>query len=177
MMYVGQLLKGLRWISEVQRWTVAVAGGLAILTIGWVIAVFLGITTISQSPGEVVIAFYDAVQERRFDDAMEYLSEAAKTELAALSISEYDELMGELSHNFESTELDYLGVQNFGKTAVTGVLQDVPPDEYDLRVEVLVKEGRYWRIEWPLGVADWFESIEQYDPAARFRTPRKEPLE
>jgi hypothetical protein len=174
MMYVWRLVDGLRWISQVQRWTSTVLVGLGLLTVGWVLAVLFGITTISRSPGEVIIAFYDAVQERRFDEATEFLSNAAQAELAALSPEEYDALMRDLTHNFTSTELEFLGVQNFGKVAVSGVLQDQPPHTYDLRVEVLVKEGRHWRIEWPLGVANWLESVQRFDAAAKFRTPRSD---
>ncbi len=172
MMYVGRLVDGVRWISAIHRWTTAVAIGLGLLTVGWIAAVLLGITAVSLSPGEVIIAFYEAVQERRFDEATEFLSDAARVELAALSPEEHDTLMRELTHDFTSTELDFLGVQNFGQHAVAGVLQDVEAGSFDLRVEVLVKEGRHWRIEWPLGVADWFDSVARFDPAARFRTPR-----
>lgn len=174
MMYVGQVIKGLRWISEIQRWTTAVAIGLGLVTVGWVIALLFGLTAVTLAPGEVIIAFYDAVQERRFDEATEFLSNAAREELAALSTEEYDALMVELTHDFTSTELNFIGVQNFGKYAVAGVLQDLPPHTVDLRVEVLVKEGRHWRIEWPLGVANWFESVERFDPAARFTAPPRD---
>jgi hypothetical protein len=170
MAYLSWLMAVVRWISPVQRWTTAVAAGLGLLTTGWVIAVLFGVTTVSVSPGEVIIEFYDAIQERRFEDATEFLSDAARAELAALSPSEFDKLMSELSHDFTSTELDFLGVQNFGRNAVAGVLQDIPGGTLELRVEVLVKEGRHWRIEWPLGVANWMESVERLDPAmARLR--------
>ncbi|MDA1190013.1 MAG: hypothetical protein O2854_10135 [Chloroflexi bacterium] len=173
MKYLERLMNGVRWITPIERWTAGVAVGLGVLTVGWIIAVLFGLTSISLSPGEVVIAFYDAVQERRFDDATEFLSDAAKTELAALSVDEYDTLMRDLTHDFTSSELDFLGVQNFGRNAVAGVLQDMQPDTVELRVEVLVKEGRHWRIEWPLGVANWTESVDRFDPAARFRSPRQ----
>ena len=172
MSYVGRVVDGVRWISAIHRWTTAVAIGLGLLTVGWVIAVLFGVTAISVSPGEVIIAFYDAVQERRFDDATEFLSDAAKAELAMLPPDEFDALMRELTHDFTSSELEFLGVQDFGRNAVAGVLQDMPDGTVDLRVEVLVKEGRHWRIEWPLGVANWTESVERFDPAAQFRSPR-----
>ena len=169
MRYARRLVDGVRWISAIQRWTTAVALALGVGTVGWVLAVLLGITSVSHAPGQVVILFYEAVQERRFDDATEHLSVDAKAKLAALAPDDYDTLMRELSHDFTSSDLEPLGVQNFGQVAVAGVLQDQPPDRFDLRVEILVKEGRYWRIEWPLGNANWMEAIDRFDPTLRFR--------
>ena len=55
----------------------------------------------------------------------------------------------------------------FGNAAVATAVLHLPGDEEYLVVEVLVKRGGRWSVQWPLGVITLREAMDRYDPAAR----------
>jgi len=124
----------------------------------------LGLTNVAMAPSEVVVAMYQAAQDNDPAEVRRLLSDDAKEQFDLLSPTAEAELLDMLSNGGTTTVLTSLGVRNYGKHSVTGLIQEMTNGLSDLRVEVLVREGRFWRVEWPLGVADWFESVRRFDP-------------
>lgn len=164
MTLLRQLWNGIRWFAPIQRWTTAVTIAFFGGTLLWFIALGLGITNVALAPGEVVVAMYQAAQDGQPDEVRNYLTNDAQNQFDLLTADEEAALMGMLSHESTTTTLTALGVRNYGKNSVTGLIQDMSNGQSDLRIEVLKREGRHWRVEWPVGVADWFESVRRFDP-------------
>jgi len=159
-----RLVDGIRWLAPVHRWTTAVTVLFFAGLLAWLIAIGLGLTSARQAPGEVVLAAYEAAQERRADDFGELLDRRGRAEFARLSPTEIEALFDRLTFDGTTTTFTFLGLRNYGKSAVAGVLQETTTREAHVRVEVLLQEGRFWRIEWPIGEAEWVESVLRFDP-------------
>lgn len=158
------LWNGIRWFVPIHRWTTAITLVLFAGTLFWVIGLGLGLTHTARAPGEVAVAMYQAAQDGNHNEVRKYLSANAKEQFDLLTPSEVSGLLNLLSRDSTTTVLSSLGVRNFGRSAVTGFIQEMSDGLSELRVEVLVREGRFWRVEWPIGVADWFESVRRFDP-------------
>jgi hypothetical protein len=167
MRVVRKVIDAILWIRPIHRWTtvftIAFFGG-ALL---WLIAVAAGLTDVASSPNEVVIRLYEAAQESRADDLRETLSSAAKTEFDRLSPADAQALMDRLSNDHLAGNYESLGIRNYGTHAVVGITMDSPAQYSHLRVEVLVREGGRWRVEWPVGEAQWAEANRRFDPNYR----------
>jgi hypothetical protein len=140
-------------------------------TVFWTIAVGLGLTDIAKAPGDVVIAMYQAAQDSNPEEVRKYLTNEGKKQFDLLTSDEESALLSMLSRDSMTVLLSALGVRNYGRSAVTGLMQDMSNSQSDLRVEVLEREGRFWRVEWPIGVADWHDSVRRFDPLAAPRRP------
>lgn len=161
-----QVWRCIRWFAPIQRWTSAVTVAFFAGTVFWTVAVGLGLTGIAKAPGDVVVAMYQAAQDGEPEEVRKYLTSEGKKQFDLLTPDEELALLGVLSRDSTTVLLTALGVRNYGKSAVTGLLQGMSDSQTDLRIEVLEREGRFWRIEWPIGVADWYESVRRFDPLA-----------
>jgi hypothetical protein len=170
MIRLKQVWAGIRWFAPIHRWTGAVTVAFIGVTLLWIMALGLGLTELAKAPGEVVNAMYQAAQDERPDEVRSYLTKDAKKQFDLLTPDEETALMGLLSAGSTTIALNPLGVRNYGKSAVTGLIQDMSDGQSDLRIEVLAREGRHWRVEWPVGVADWFESVRRFDPYYQLNT-------
>ena len=158
---------GVTWFVPIHRWTTAVTVLFAAGTLVWIVAIATGLTNVAKSPQDVVIDVYRAAQQRNGDDVRGFLAESARAEYDALTPEQVEALMARLSNGFTTTELEFLGVRNYGSHAVVGVMQDFIDDFSTLRVEILVKESNRWRLEWPLGEIHWAEANQRFDPYYR----------
>ncbi len=175
MTLLKRIWNGVRWFAPIQRWTTAVTIAFFGGTLLWFVALGLGLTNVALAPGEVVVAMYQAAQDGQPEEVRNYLSTDAKKQFDLLTAEEEAALMDMLSRGSTTISLQALGVRNYGKNAVTGLIQDMSNGQSDLRIEVLKREGRYWRVEWPVGVADWFESVRRFDPYFELFTPSTDP--
>lgn len=164
MAYLHRLIDGIKWLAPIHRWTAAVAIAFFAVTAIWAIAVGLGLTEIRKAPSEVIVAAYEAAQEGRVDDFADLLDRRGQDEFALFSPEEINALFSRLTYGGTTTEFSFLGLRNYGKSAVAGLLQETTEPAAYVRVEVLFKEGRFWKIEWPLGESEWVESILRFDP-------------
>jgi hypothetical protein len=176
-----QIIAGIKWITPIHRWTSVVTIAFFAGTALWAIAVGLGLTTIRQGPSEALMAAYVAAQERNVDDFRDYLDEPGRAAFAQFSPEEVEALFDRLSYDGTTTTFSVLGLRNYGKFAVAGILQETSEPAAHVRVEVLHHEGRFWKMEWPIGESQWVESVERFDPyyiapaALRTPTPSLEP--
>ena len=159
-----RLIDGIKWLAPIHRWTSVVTIAFFSLTVAYVIAIGLGITTVRQAPGEALVAIYEAAQDRRLDDFQELLDYNGKAEFAKLTPAEAEAVLSELTNDFTTINVSFLGIKNYGHNAVAGVLRELDVGYATTSVEVLVKEGRFWHVEWPLGVARWNPSNKRFDP-------------
>jgi hypothetical protein len=171
-----QLWSGIRWFAPIQRWTSAVTVVFIVGTVFWTVAVGMGLTDVAKAPGDVVVAMYQAAQDGQPEEVRRFLTDGGKKQFDLLAPSEQAALLSTLSRDSTTILLTALGVRNYGKNAVTGLMQDMSDGQSDLRIEVLINEGRFWRVEWPIGVADWYESVRRFDPRAVPRTPVQDPV-
>jgi hypothetical protein len=170
-----KLWLGIRWFAPIQRWTTAVTIAFFGGALLWFIALGLGLTNLALAPGEVVVVMYQAAQDGQPEEVRNYLTKDAKKQFDQLTADEEAALMDMLSHGSTTIALQALGLRNYGKNSVTGLIQDMSNGQSDLRVEVLAREGRHWRVEWPIGVADWFEAVRRFDPYYELFTPTTDP--
>ena len=164
MSLLKKLCSGLRWFAPIHRWTAAVTIALAGGTFFGVVAVGLGLTDVARAPSEVVVAMYQAAQDGQPEVVRKFLSDDARERFDRLPPEDETALINLLSKDSTTVALTSIGVRNYGKNAVTGLIQDMSSGLSDLRVEVLAREGRYWRVEWPVGVAEFSESVQRFDP-------------
>jgi hypothetical protein len=164
MALLTKLWDGIRWLTPIHRWSAAVAIAMGGGTILWIIALTFGITDVAKAPGEVVEAMYQAAQDGQTLQVRKYLTDDAKIQFDLLTPDDKAALLDMLSNGHTTVELSPLGVRNYGKESVTGLIQDLSNGHSDLRIEILTREGRFWRVQWPIGVADWFEANRQFDP-------------
>jgi hypothetical protein len=163
-----KLWNGIRWFAPIHRWTAAITLAFIGGTLLWIMALGLGLTHVARAPGEVAVAMYQAAQDGQPSEVRKYLSDDAKEQFDLLRSDETTALLDLLSRESTTTVLSSLGVRNYGRSAVTGLIQEMSDGLSELRVEVLVREGRFWRVEWPIGDADWFESVRRFDPYYEF---------
>jgi hypothetical protein len=166
-----KLWSGIRWFAPIQRWTSAVTAAFITGSVFWTVAVGLGLTDVAKAPGDVVVEMYQAAQDGQPEEVRKYLTNEGKKQFDLLAPDEEAALLSMLSRGSTTILLTPLGVRNYGKSAVTGLMQDMDGSQTDLRIEVLEREGRFWRVEWPIGVADWYESVRRFDPLAAPRRP------
>jgi hypothetical protein len=179
LIYVRKVINGIMWLTPIHRWTSAVTIAFLAGTALWAIAVGLGLTTVSLGPSEAMLAAYEAAQERRVDDFGDYLDKTGRVAFAQFSPEETEALFDRLTYDGTTTMFSVLGLRNYGKSAVAGILQETTEPAAYVRVEVLHREGRFWRIEWPIGESKWVESVKRFDPyyipPAALRTPTPSP--
>ncbi len=160
----NHLWNGFRWFAPIHRWTTAATLMFFAGTLLWVVALGFGLTNIARAPGEVVILMYQAAQDGQSREVRKYLSDDAKEHFDRLSPDAESALLNQLSRDSSTKLLTALGVRNYGRNAVTGLIQEMTSGQSDLRIEILVRQGRFWRVEWPIGVASWVESVKRFDP-------------
>jgi hypothetical protein len=157
-------LDSLRWLAPVQHWTLAVTALFFVSTVLWIILVLSGATTIAKSPNEVVISFYEAAQAGEYDAAYDFLSDGAQLEVDRLPEGGWVELLDGLTRGRSAVGFQWLGIRNFGDNAVVGGMQDFADEDFELRVELMVRQGSRWRIEWPIATRQWTETVELFEP-------------
>jgi len=170
MTMVRRIIDGVLWVRPIHRWTTVVTIAFFAGALLWMLAVAFGWADIAKSPNDIVLDLYRAAQERRVEDLRAVLSEPAKSELDRMPQEEVDALMARLSNEHTTTVVEFLGVKNYGSHAVVGITQGFSDGLTRLRVEVLAKEGGRWRVEWPVGEAQWAESNLRFDPYYRAGT-------
>ena len=163
-----RLLKdGLLWLRPIPNWTLAVTVLLVAMAAGWAILVTFGVTTVAKAPGEVAIAFYQDAHDGEYEKAKRWLSEDAKLEAAKLLSSQWIEMLDGFSHDRTMADSMLLGIRNYGSHAVVGILHDFDDRDFDLRVDLLVKEGIRWRLEWPIGTRKFQATVDMFEPTFR----------
>jgi hypothetical protein len=158
---------GILWLTPIHRWTTVVTIAFVAGAFLWVLLVSTGLTDIAKSPNDVVLEVYRAAQDGRAEEVRNYLAEDAKAAFDNLPAEERNALLARLSQGHTTSQVEVLGVRNYGSHAVVGISQDYGVNGSAVRVEVAKKEGRYWRLEWPLGEAKWEESNRRFDPYYR----------
>ena len=154
------LRESLVWLRPIHHWTLAVAvaiGGLALL---FAIGVSLDLASVRGPPGWVLTDFYMTAQRREYDAARDFLSADAKEEAAALAIGEWEALLDGFTKGSTLTAVTVAGVRNFGTRAVAGAVLDFAGSDSNTRTELLVKEGRRWRLEWPIGSRSFQATVD-----------------
>lgn len=167
MTYIRRMVGWITWFAPIHRWTTAVTVVFFAGALVSIFAVVFGFTEVAKAPQDVVIETYSAAQQRNVDEVRRFLAEPAKVSFDAMPQEEIDELLSRLTNGFTTSNLEFLGVRNYGSHAVVGIMQDFTHDFTTLRVEVLVRENGRWRIEWPLGEAEWAEANLRFDPYYR----------
>ena len=165
------IFDGLRWLSAIQRWTAAVTIVLALATFGWIVLIVFGLSSVARSPSEVVINFYQSAQDGDFSEAKNMLTTDARVIVNGMTENEWAQILGDLTQGHTIDELIYLGQRNYGKQAIVGVLQDSVDGEAKTRVELLLKQGRHWRIEWPPGTRRFQETVDKVEAILGAPTP------
>ena len=161
----GRIRSAIRWLAAVEHWTAVVLAVLVVAAAGFGIGALLGITPFAKSPRAVVLGFYEAAQRADYAAAREYLSDEARTVVDGLGAGGWEAVVGELTRAGTVTETEFLGLKNYGRNAVAGVLVVFDGVETAVRVDELVRSGARWGIEWPIGTRPWVETVRKYEPS------------
>ena len=153
-----------RWLSAVEHWTAVVLAVVVVAAVGFGVGALLGITPVAKSPRSVVLAFYEAAQRADYAAAREYLSDDARAVVDGLGAGQWEAVVGELTRRGTITETEFLGLKNYGRNAVAGVLVVYDGVEITVRVDELARSGSRWGIEWPIGTRPWLETVRKYEP-------------
>lgn len=164
MIVLRKLAAGIAWFAPIQRWTAAVTILFLVIAIGWGVLAVTGISDFNRPPQHTAVAAYQAAQAHDATKLRGLLDKSAQAEFDALSSDQVSALLSRMSHNYTTTSVDYLGVRRYGSYAVVGMTQDFTKDFSTLRVEILVKEGIHWRLEWPLAQLTWTQANLRFDP-------------
>ncbi|MEE8518279.1 MAG: hypothetical protein V3S98_04050 [Dehalococcoidia bacterium] len=157
------LRESLLWLRPIPHWTLAVTVAVGALTLVLAIGVLLDVTSVRRPPGGVLAEFYMTAQARDYEAARDFLSRDAKAEAAALTPREWEALLDGFTNGATLSEVTVVGVRNFGSHSVAGAVLDFTDTDSKTRVELLVKEGRRWRLEWPIGTRGFQETVKQFE--------------
>ena len=160
---VARLRAVLRWLAPIQHWTAVVASVVGLYAVVTIIGVLFGLMDIAKPAGSVVASFYEAVDLADYEAARSLLSNEAGGTADALPGGGWETVVDGLSAGRKVTETEVLRVRYHGPQAVAAVVQNFTDGSFEIRVELLVKQGGRWRIERPIDSRDMGEAIRELE--------------
>lgn len=157
------LREPLIWLRPVHHWTLIAAIVVVAFALVMAIGVVLDLMSVRRSPGAVFNDVYITAQAQKYQAAKDFLSRDAKAEVASFTMLEWHALLDGFTNEMTLRKVTVAGVRNFGSQAVVGGFLDFSDGRSKTLVDLMVKEGRHWRIEWPIGERGFQTTVDRLD--------------